>query len=239
MTVSNQILSNITVFNKYSKYIPELKRRESWSEICLRYKDMMQDKYPQLKQEIEDNMQYINNKHILPSMRALQFAGKPIIKNNSRIFNCSYLPIDDYRAFSETLFLLLGGTGVGYSVQKHHIEKLPLIYKPTESKKYIIGDSIEGWSDSIKALMKSYFGKTIYKPKFDFSDIRPKGQLLKTAGGKAPGHEPLKLCLTHIESILERKKDGDRLTSLECHDILCHIADAVLSGGIRKVKSAA
>jgi len=111
MTKSNQILSEITIFNKYAKYKPELKRRETWDEICLRYKDMMLNKYPQLSKEIEGNMYYINNKHVLPSMRAMQFAGLPIFKNESRIYNCAYLPIDDYRAFNESIFLLLGGTG--------------------------------------------------------------------------------------------------------------------------------
>lgn len=234
MNLSSKILSDITIFNKYSKFIPELERRETWDEICWRYKDMMQDKYPQLKDEIEHGMYYIRNKFILPSMRALQFAGKAINKNESRIYNCAYLPIDDYRAFSETMFLLLGGTGVGYSVQYHHVDKLPEIWIPDKTKKYIITDSLEGWADAVKALMKAYFGFTQYKPRFVYTDIRPKGSRLKTAGGKAPGPEPLKLALTHIEAILERKKNGDKLKPIDCHDILCYIANAVLSGGIRR-----
>lgn len=234
MTISNQILSNITIFNKYAKYIPELKRRETWGEICLRYQNMMQEKYPQLKQQIDDNMSYIKDKKILPSMRAMQFAGVPIFKNESRIYNCAYLPIDHYKAFSETMFLLLGGTGIGFSVQKQHINNLPDIQKPVKNKKYIIGDSLEGWADAVKVLMKAYFGLSQYKPRFDYSDIRPKGTRLKTAGGKAPGPEPLKIALTHIEAILDRKNDGEKLSSLDCHDIQCHIADAVLSGGIRR-----
>ena len=148
--------------------------------------------------------------------------------------NCGYLPIDSYTSFAELMFLLLGGTGIGYSVQERHIEKLPYILKPIKTRKYLIGDSIEGWSDAVKALLKSYFGVTRYKPKFDYSDIREKGEQLVTAGGRAPGPDPLRLCLTKIEVLLNNKEDNTQLTSLECHDICCHIADAVLAGGIRR-----
>lgn len=234
MNKEQEILSNVTIFGKYSKYIPKLQRRETWSEICNRYEDMMLEKYPKLTQQIVKSMQLVRNKKILPSMRALQFAGKPIAINNSRIYNCAYLPIDDYRAFSEAMFLLLGGTGVGYSVQFKHIDKLPEITIPTKSRRYLIGDSIEGWADSIKVLLKSYLGKSNARPLFDFRDIRQKGARLITSGGKAPGPEPLKRCLFEIEQILLRHKNGEKLQSIECHDILCHIADAVLAGGIRR-----
>ena len=167
-------------------------------------------------------------------MRSLQFAGKPISLNNSRIFNCSYLPIDDWRSFSEVMFLLLSGCGVGYSVQNHHIEKLPEIKIPTKTRRFLVGDSIEGWADAVKVLMKSYFGISNSRPKFDFRDIRPKGAELITVGGKAPGPEPLKECLFQIQKVLDRKKDGEQLKPIEAHDIICHIADAVLSGGIRR-----
>lgn len=234
MTTSNKILSEITIFNKYAKYNPDLKRRETWDEICNRYELMMISKYPNLQSEITNSMDFVRSKRVLPSMRAMQFAGTPIFKNESRIYNCAYLPVDDYRAFNESMFLLLGGTGVGFSVQKHHIDKLPPISKPTKEKKYMIADSLEGWADAIKVLVKSYFGYNQYKPKFNYTDIRNKGIRLITAGGKAPGPEPLKIALTHLEAIFERKQNGDKLTSLDCHDIMCHIADAVLSGGIRR-----
>ena len=234
MTTSNKILSEITIFNKYAKYNPDLKRRETWDEICNRYELMMISKYPNLQNEITNSMDFVRSKRVLPSMRAMQFAGTPIFKNESRIYNCAYLPVDDYRAFNESMFLLLGGTGVGFSVQKHHIDKLPPISKPTKEKKYMIADSLEGWADAIKVLVKSYFGYNQYKPKFNYTDIRNKGMRLITAGGKAPGPEPLKIALTHLEAIFERKQNGDKLTSLDCHDIMCHIADAVLSGGIRR-----
>jgi ribonucleoside-diphosphate reductase alpha chain len=234
MELSNKILSDITVFNKYAKYLVDKQRRETWDEICDRYQNMMVEKYPSLTNDIKINMQLVRDKKILPSMRAMQFAGPAINKNNSRIYNCAFLPVDDYRAFSEAMFLLLGGTGVGYSVQFHHIEKLPEITKPTKERKYLVSDSLEGWADAIKELMKSYFGITKYKPRFDFSDIRPKGARLVTAGGKAPGPGPLKICIAQIESILESKVNGDKLKPIDCHDILCHIANSVLSGGIRR-----
>jgi ribonucleoside-diphosphate reductase alpha chain len=166
-------------------------------------------------------------------MRSMQFAGKPVEINPVRLFNCSFLHIDDYRAFSEVMFLLLSGTGVGYSVQFDHVEKLPVICKSYKTRRFLVNDSIEGWADAVKALMKSYFGLSS-KPIFDFSDIRPKGAKLITSGGKAPGAGPLKECLFKIEQILENKNNGERLTPLECHDILCYEANAVLAGGIRR-----
>ena len=170
-------------------------------------------------------------------MRSLQFAGKPIQVSPNRLYNCSYLPVDDVEAFNEIMFLLLSGCGVGYSVQQHHIKDLPVITKPymKRSKRFVIGDSIEGWSDAVKVLIKSYLGgKKASKINFDYTCIRPKGARLVTSGGKAPGPQPLKECLIKVEGILQSKEDGDALTSLEVHDIICHIADAVLAGGIRR-----
>ena len=233
MDVTQEILSEITTYMKYSKFRPELNRRETWNELVDRNKEMHLKKFPNLKNEIEEAYKFVYNKKVLPSMRSMQFAGKPVDINNARIFNCSYLPIDDIASFSEIMFLLLSGCGVGYSVQKHHIEKLPVVRKPLKSKRYLVGDSIEGWADAVKVLVKSYLrGGAL--PLFDFRDIRPKGAQLITVGGKAPGPEPLKLALVHVQAILDRKKDGEQLTSLECHDIICHLADAVLSGGIRR-----
>ena len=233
----NEILSDITVHMKYAKYIPELSRRETWKELVTRNKDMHIKKYPKLKDEIENVYQQVYNKKVLPSMRSLQFGGKPIEISPNRLYNCSYLPIDHTDGFSETMFLLLSGCGVGYSVQQHHIQKLPHITKPFEgrTRRFVIGDSIEGWSDAIKVLIKSYLGeKRTSKIKFDYTDIRPKGARLVTSGGKAPGPQPLKECIVKIKGILEAKQDGVKLTSLEVHDIVCHIADAVLAGGIRR-----
>ncbi len=249
---SQDVLSQIVVYNKYAKYRKDLSRRETWDEIIDRYVAMMLKKYcgeetelqfknktvnvekGSLAEQIIVNAQYLYDKKVLPSMRALQFAGPATEKNETRVYNCSFAPIDDYRAFSEIMFLLLSGCGCGYSVQFHHIEKLPEISRPTKSRKFLIGDSIEGWSDAVKALMKSYFGESKYKPEFDFSDIREKGEPLITAGGKAPGPEPLKVCLAKVEAILKTKDNGSKLLDIEVHDIICHIADAVLAGGIRR-----
>jgi ribonucleoside-triphosphate reductase len=231
---SIDILSQVVIYNKYAKYLPNLKRREVWPEIVSRYLTMMEKKYPSLKQEIWEKGTYLINKDVLPSMRALQFAGRPIEKNNARLYNCSYLPIDDYRAFSEAIFLLLSGCGVGYSVQSLHVDKLPEIVKPNGEYKYLVGDNIEGWADSIKHLIGSYLGERKTKPRFDFSDIREKGEMLVTSGGKAPGPEPLKRCLFEIEQILENKSNGDKLKPIDVHSIMCHLANCVLCGGIRR-----
>ena len=233
MDLGLEALSKITVFSKYAKYIPELNRRETWEEIVGRYEAMMVKKYPYLEEAIKDNITMIRDKKILPSMRALQFAGAAAEVNNARIYNCCYLPIDSIHSFSETMFLLLGGTGVGYSVQYHHVSELPNITKPGKARTYLIEDSIMGWADSVKVLMKAYL-EGGFMPKFDFRAIREKGARLVTAGGKAPGPEPLKLCLTHVQAVLDRKSPGETLSPLECHDILCHIANSVLAGGIRR-----
>ena len=233
MNTSQSILSDITTYMKYARHIPEKSRREAWEEIVDRNKAMHLQKFPQLKDEIEEVYKMVYAKKVLPSMRSLQFAGKPAEINNARMFNCSFLPVDDFRSFSEAMFLLLSGCGVGFSVQSHHVDKLPEIKIPTREKRYLINDSIEGWADAVHMLMKAYL-KGGARPRFDFRDIRPKGEQLVTAGGKAPGPEPLKEVLFQVQLILERKQSGEKLTPLECHDILCHLADAVLSGGIRR-----
>jgi ribonucleoside-diphosphate reductase alpha chain len=236
MDISQKILSDITVYMKYAKFVPELNRRETWEELVTRNKEMHQKKYPQIKDEIEEVYTMVYDKKILPSMRSLQFGGKPIEISPNRVYNCAYLPVDHTDAFSETMFLLLGGTGVGFSVQKHHVDKLPEIKKPnpTRTRRYLIGDSIEGWADAIKVLLESYMGTKSSTPVFDFSDIRHKGALLVTSGGKAPGPQPLKDCIHNITKVLDAKNDGDKLSPIEAHDITCHIADAVLAGGIRR-----
>jgi len=237
MELSNKILSDITVYMKYAKYIPELNRRETWDELVTRNKHMHQKKYPDLKDQIENVYKLVYEKKILPSMRSLQFGGKSIEISPNRVYNCAYLPIDHIESFNEVMFLLLGGTGVGYSVQKHHVAKLEPVNKPytKRTRRFLIGDSIEGWADAIKVLMKSYLGeRRSSRIEFDYSDIRPKGAMLVTSGGKAPGPQPLKECIVKITGVLDSKEDGDTLSTIEVHDIVCHIADAVLAGGIRR-----
>ena len=238
MNKSNAILSDVVVWMKYSKFIPGKERRETWRELVNRNRAMHVKQYKHLgdefKKEIYAAYKYVYDKKVLPSMRSLQFGGRPIEISPNRVYNCAYLPIDHIASFSETMFLLLGGTGVGYSVQRHHVDQLPPIHPPTEeTQRYVIGDSIEGWADAVKVLIKSYFfgGNKI---KFDYSDIRPKGARLVTSGGKAPGPSGLRECLVKIENLLSEKQNGDKLRPIEVHDIVCHIADAVLAGGIRR-----
>ncbi len=233
--ISTQILSDITVYMKYARYLPEHKRRETWDELVTRNMEMHLKKFPELQGEIKANYQFVYDKKVLPSMRSMQFAGKPIEISPNRIFNCAYAPVDDWRVFGEIMFLLLGGTGVGYSVQQHHVDELPEIRKPNpnRTRRYLINDSIEGWADAVKYLIRSYFfgGSRL---RFDYSDIRAKGARLVTSGGKAPGPQPLKECLVKVEGVLSEKEDGSKLSAIEVHDIVCHIADAVLAGGIRR-----
>jgi len=232
-----KILSDITVHMKYAKFKPELERRETWKEICQRNMDMHIKTYPQLEQDIRNVYKhFVVPKKVLPSMRSMQFGGKPIEISPNRVYNCAYMPIDSHIAFSEAMFLLLGGTGVGYSVQRHHVELMKEIQKPNlnRQRRYLVNDSIEGWADAVKILMECYTGVRTSSPIFDYSDIREKGALLVTSGGKAPGPQPLRKCLVLIENLLQNVPNGSKLSPIQAHDILCHIADAVLSGGIRR-----
>jgi ribonucleoside-triphosphate reductase (thioredoxin) len=233
LDISQKILSDVTVFNKYAKYVPEVSRREQWDEIVDRNQAMHLRKYPQLKQEIKDAYKYVYDRKVLPSMRSLQFGGRPIELSNNRMFNCAYSPANHPAIFSETMFNLLGGSGVGYSVQSRHTNFLPTIIGiSSKQRRFLVGDSIEGWADAVKVLIKAYtLGKS--DPVFDFRDIRPKGARLITSGGKAPGPDPLRICLDKLRQVLNNAV-GRKLKPIEVHDMICHIADAVLSGGIRR-----
>lgn len=228
-------LSDITVFNKYAKFLPEVSRRENYHEICDRNKEMHQLKYPQLAERIEDIYRdFVHTKKTLPSMRSMQFGGRPILLAENRIYNCAYAPVELTKFFSELMFLLLGGTGMGYSVQRRHVNQLHKVKTPESDLEYKfqIQDSIIGWADAIKVVLKAFLkGGTL--PVFDYRDIREKGTDLVTTGGKAPGPEPLRKCINTIIPIL-RQAIGRKLTPLECHDISCIIADSVRAGGIRR-----
>lgn len=234
---SVQILSDLTVYAKYAKYIPEIGRRETWEEICERNMAMHIARYPHLRKEIQQvYKQFVIPNKVLPSMRSLQFGGRPIEVNPTRVFNCAYMPIDHPDAFSEAMFLLLGGTGVGFSVQRQHVAKLPKLRGPNNStRRFVVGDSIEGWADAVKVLVEAYFEHKAM-PVFDYSDIRPKGAALITSGGKAPGPEPLRRCIGALTALLEGVllEGNTHLQPIHVHDMLCHIADAVLAGGIRR-----
>ena len=243
MELQQKIMSDITTHMKYAKYDALNFRRESWEEICNRNKEMHKKKFASLPDsyrwdEMLDSLydDFVIPKKVLPSMRSMQFAGKPIELSPNRIYNCAYMAIDSIESFSETMFLLLGGTGVGYSVQRHHVEQMDGIIKPNPDRTYrhLIGDSIEGWADAIKVLFEAYTGIRTTTPRFDYSDIRSKGSPLKTSGGKAPGPAPLRKCIVTIENMLLNIEDDHQLTPIEAHDIMCHIADAVLAGGIRR-----
>ncbi len=177
MELASEILSDITVYNKYARFLKEESRRETWVELVDRNKKMHLKKFPELKEAIESAYVYVYDKKVLPSMRSLQFGGRAIETSNTRIFNCSYLAMDAVEAFSEVMFLLLSGTGVGYSVQQRHISKLPPVHKPLkQSRKYLVGDSIEGWADAIKVLVKSYLKPNSLTVRFDLSGIERREQ---------------------------------------------------------------
>lgn len=233
MNLPNQLLSDFVAYTKYARYRPELGRREVFAETVARVEAMHLGQFPELEYEIRGAFRWVYQRKVLPSMRAMQFAGKPILLAPNRQYNCSYMPAERPTFFSELMYLLLGGTGVGYSVQRHHVERLPELRPAARWQQFEIADSIEGWSDAVRRLVDGYFGLGPLA-RFDYSRIRPKGALLVTSGGKAPGPEPLRQCLRHLDERLGAKEAGERLTPLEVHDLACCIADAVLAGGIRR-----
>jgi len=229
---SNKLLSDIIAFRTYAKFLPHLGRRESLEETINRNMTMHLDRFPKLSRDILKAYQKVHELKVLPSMRAMQFSGPAVLKNNLRQYNCSYLNIDDIRAFGETMFLLLSGTGVGYSVQSRHISQLPKVTLPKEEGYFLAHDSIMGWAQCVDVLFEAYFLGRI-RPQFDFSAIRPKGSYLVTTGSQAPGPEPLKYALNLVEEKLKLAV-GRKLLPLEIHDIICILSDAVLAGGIRR-----
>lgn len=228
-----EILSDVTIFSKYAKYIPAEQRRETWMEMVARNLYMHERRFTAHHDLLMSVYQLVLDKKVLPSMRSLQFGGGAIERNEARIYNCAYMPIEHTDAFSELCFLSLGGTGVGYSVQFHHVAKIPTVTGPNgKERKFLVMDSIEGWSDAVKVLIEAYvYNKTA--PRFCYDDIRPEGAPLKITGGKAPGPEPLRIMLGKIEDILI-DAIGRQLRPIECHDICCIIADAVVVAGIRR-----
>lgn len=238
MTAQNldkQALADITVFNKYARFNSNANRRENYLEITDRNMAMHIEKYPHMEAEIRQvYKEFVQTKKVLPSMRSLQFGGRPILMAENRIFNCAYAPAESVRFFSELMFLLLGGTGMGYSVQKRHIEKLPKVKNPESDSEYKfqVQDSIVGWSDAVKVVCKAFFNAGTL-PIFDYRDIRDKGSDLVTTGGQAPGPEPLRQCIDKL-IVMFRSAVGRKLTANEVHDMACVIADAVLAGGIRR-----
>lgn len=222
--------------SKYAKHRPDLKRRESWVESCDRRVDMCVSRFPDLEEEIRAAYAPMYSQEFVPSMRSMQFGGKAALENNARMYNCSFSLADRQRFFSESFFLLLSGCGVGYSVQYRHVNRLPRINNIDQSSVYIhvVQDSIEGWAVALETLVDSYMGKGYPSYiEFDYSLVRHMGSPLKTSGGKAPGHIPLKKMIEKVREMFNEAQ-GRKLRPIEVHDIMCHIATAVLAGGIRR-----
>ena len=239
--VAIQNLSDIITWSKYAQYMPEKQRRETNDEILTRNMNMHLEKFQGTGIEDEIKQVYHNfvwPKKIVPSMRSLQFAGKAIMREggSQRIYNCSYAPVTAPDVWREFMLLLLSGVGVGYSVQRRHVNQLPTVKPRNGFEMYTIPDSIEGWALAIDKLIQSFFeGGPVVS--FDYSQIRKKGALIHISGGRAPGSEPLKKTLndiTHyVETIIEQRRET-QLKPIEVHDTICMVSEAVLSGGIRR-----
>lgn len=226
-------ISDYIMAGKYARYVPELKRREVYEEMVQRVENMHLRRYPNLKQDIQAAFDAVRRKEVLPSMRAAQFGGAAVEQIHLRQYNCSFTHIDRWEAFSEGFYLLLAGCGVGYSVQLDHIEKLSEVgyIDPKAVMHHVVEDTIEGWAEALRHLLVSYQMGTNLE--FSYYKVRPEGTPLKTSGGKAPGHLPLKKALEDVRQVLNGAQ-GRKLRPAECHRIMCQTADAVLSGGIRR-----
>lgn len=238
-------MQDYTYISKYARYNKDAKRRETFSEANDRVRDMHIQKFPHLKDEIIEAYEVAKTKRVLGSQRALQFGGTPILKKNARIYNCIASYCDRTRFFQECFWLLLCGCGTGFSVQKHHINKLSDFHKAVEiktKKVFKIPDTIEGWADALGVLMASYMPHPEFlewancEIEFDFSQIRPAGDVLASGVGKAPGPEPLRRSLEVIKNLLQNLVDSGskRLRPIDAYDIIMHASDAVLSGGVRR-----
>lgn len=220
------LLADIAILRTYSA-LKSNGTKETWQDIVDRYRQCLIDNSPQ---HVHDNIasacRLVQDKKVLPSMRFLQFAGEGIQRENIRGYNCSYLPIVDHKAFAEVFYILMCGTGVGYSVQKHHIAGLPKVTAGSAEELFTVPDSKEGWADSVIALLRNP------DIRFDYSQIRQAGARLST-GGTASGPESLVRAHSNVRRIL-RGATGRKLRSLEVHDIVCHIADVVVVGGVRR-----
>lgn len=224
--------------SRYSRYLPEKNRRENWEETINRYLDFME---VHLREKFSYDMKIIRKKvfnaihdmHVMPSMRAMMTAGKALERDNTCGYNCSFLPIDDPKAFDEAMFILLCGTGVGFSVERQFINQLPEIpEKLFESETVIVvKDSKEGWAKSLRMLISLLYAGEI--PKWDLTKVRPAGAPLKTFGGRSSGPGPLSELFKFVIKIFKNAQ-GRKLTSLECHDIMCKIGEVVVVGGVRR-----
>ena len=239
-----QELQNYTFVSKYARWLEHKQRRETWKEAVNRVRDMMHEQYKDygIQNEIDWVYDMMLKKKVLGSQRALQFGGKPMLKKHARGYNCTSSYCDRLRFFQECLWLMLCGCGTGYSVQKHHVDKLPKFatnfenYVKKPVVKYSIADTIEGWADALGQLIQSYFDSNLPRVQFDFSQIRPAGSPLSSGIGKAPGPDGLRKALEKIDELLLKclENNQTKLKTIDCYDIVCHSADAVLSGGVRR-----
>lgn len=235
-TIKENGLQDFIAVSRYSRYRADLGRREVWSEAVNRVRDMhlrfFRDKGPELAAEIVTAFDLVKARKILPSMRSIQFGGEAILQKHGRIFNCSFSYADRPRFFAEAFYMLLCGTGVGFSVQKHHVENLPRVGKRAHfTRTCVVEDTIEGWADSVDDLIKSAFEG--YYLQFDYTKIRPAGSPLVVGGGKAPGAEPLRMAHDHIGQLIASRA-GQELRPIDVYDIVMHMSQAVLSGGVRR-----
>ena len=220
--------------SRYARFLPEKNRREHWHETVQRYVDYMFDRLEnyddKLKKEVYDA---IHKLEVMPSMRALMTAGKALDRDNVAGYNCSYLPIDDPKAFDEAMCILMDGTGVGFSVERQYVNKLPEI--PDQlydcDTTITVRDSKEGWAKALRMLISLLYAGEV--PKWDVSQVRPAGAPLKTFGGRSSGPDPLVDLFKFVIKIF-RTAHGRKLTSLECHDIMCKIGEVVVVGGVRR-----
>lgn len=234
MSADKDAMSDYVFMSRYSRFIPRRNRRETWHEAVDRVKDMHINKYPNISEEIAWAFEQVRDKRVLPSMRSMQFGGKPIEDKNTRLYNCTFSVADRIEFFRETMYLLLTGCGVGFSVEFPFVNKLPHLKKldRKEVEHVTIEDSIEGWADSINSLMDSYVNG--YVVEFIYKKIRKEGNRVRS-GGKAPGHVPLRRAIEKCRLILDSVVDRDGiLKPIEVYDIIMYIADAVISGGVRR-----
>lgn len=247
----SQGLQDFIFVSKYARWMPELKRRETWNEAVDRVCDMHLAKYDFLdednRKEIEWAFSLVKEKRVLPSMRSMQFGGRAQLAHEVRGYNCSCTHVTSIRSFAELAYMMLCGTGTGIGLSTRHLARLPKLvnqYDKTGSVlTYVIEDTIEGWADSLEALLMCYFKNNAYSGRriiFDYSRIRRKGTILKTGGGRAPGYKPLKAAHGRIKKLLDRIIEEEKVEivrPIHAYDILMHFADAVLSGGVRRTAS--
>lgn len=228
------LYSSFIHLSRYSRYIPELNRRETWEETVDRTVDFWKGKYPELAKLLDEELRpAIMNMEVLPSMRALWTAGPALDQNNFRGYNCSAVAIDSPRVFDEALYILMSGTGLGFSAESKYTNKLPIVNDNfvDSGRTIIVEDSSEGWAKALrKHIADLYLGRV---HNFDLSRLRPEGAKLKTMGGRSSGPAPLKDLLDFTEAMF-RKAAGRKLSPLECHELMCKIGEVVVVGGVRR-----